>query len=76
MILSFLLEGTHAKCQERATQYGRSTGSEEIEIRPMDNDEDIDVDDNHIYSKENFYLKDDDAYLPPTTGKFKTLFYT
>lgn len=40
----------------------------------MNNDEDKEVDDNYVYTNENFYRKDDDDYLPPTTSKFYGLF--
>ncbi|CAF4412262.1 unnamed protein product, partial [Rotaria magnacalcarata] len=61
-------EGTQAKCQEKATKYSRHTGSEEIEIQQLNNDEDKEVDDNYVYTNENFYRKDDDDYLAPTTN--------
>ncbi|CAF4297918.1 unnamed protein product, partial [Rotaria magnacalcarata] len=63
-------EGTQAKCQEKATKYSRHRGSEEIEIQQLNNDEDKEVDDNYVYTNENFYRKDDVDYLPPTTSKF------
>ncbi|CAF1338609.1 unnamed protein product [Rotaria magnacalcarata] len=61
-------EGTQAKCQEKATKYSRHRGSEEIEIQQLNNDEDKEVDDNYVYTNENFYRKDDVDYLPPTTN--------
>ncbi|CAF2143420.1 unnamed protein product [Rotaria magnacalcarata] len=61
-------EGTQAKCQEKATKYSRHRGSEEIEIQQLNNNEDKEVDDNYVYTNENFYRKDDVDYLPPTTN--------
>ncbi|CAF4984858.1 unnamed protein product, partial [Rotaria socialis] len=63
---------TQAKCQERATQYSRSTGSEEVEIQPTNQDEDNDVDNNHMYTSKSFHDKDDNDYLPPTTDFIST----
>ncbi|CAF4259510.1 unnamed protein product, partial [Rotaria magnacalcarata] len=67
-----IAEGTQAKCQERATQYSRSTGSEEVEIQPTNKDEDNDVDNNHMYTSKSFHDKDDNDYLPPTTDFIST----
>ncbi|CAF3293093.1 unnamed protein product [Rotaria socialis] len=67
-----IAEGTQAKCQERATQYSRSTGSEEVEIQPINQDEDNDVDNNHMYTSKSFHDKDDNDYLPPTTDFIST----
>ncbi len=72
----FFAIGTRVKCQEKATQFSRNTGSEEIEIQPVNNDEDKEVDDNHVYTNENFYNKDDDAYLLTTTGRQKDFLHT
>ncbi|CAF4110272.1 unnamed protein product [Rotaria magnacalcarata] len=66
------IKGTQAKCQERATQYSRSTGSEEVEIQPTNKDEDNDVDNNHMYTSKSFHDKDDNDYLPPTTDFIST----
>ncbi|CAF4253377.1 unnamed protein product, partial [Rotaria sordida] len=67
-----IAEDTRAKCQERATQYSRTTGSEEIEIRLMNQNEDEEVDDNHVYTNEKFYHKDDNDYLLAVTDFITT----
>ncbi|CAF1490148.1 unnamed protein product, partial [Rotaria sordida] len=67
-----IAEVTRAKCQERATQYSRTTGSEEIEIQLMNQNEDEEVDDNHVYTNENFDRKDDNDYLLSITDFITT----
>ncbi|CAF3492465.1 unnamed protein product [Rotaria socialis] len=71
-----IAEGTHTKCQEKASQFSRNTGSEEIDIQPANNDEDEELDDNHIYTtklfttmmKMNLYHKQQvDNNFPPLT---------
>ncbi|CAF4553146.1 unnamed protein product, partial [Rotaria socialis] len=62
-----IAEGTHTKCQEKASQFSRNTGSEEIDIQPANNGEDEELDDNHIYTTKTVYNNDENEPLPPTT---------
>ncbi|CAM4963945.1 unnamed protein product [Rotaria socialis] len=62
-----IAEGTRTKCQEKASQFSRNTGSEEIDIQPANNDEDEELDDNHIYTTKNFYNNDENEPLPQAT---------
>ena len=59
------------KCQERASQFSRDTGSEEVDINPVNNDEDELFDDNHIYTTKDIYNRVNNVSSPPTTGKQK-----
>ncbi len=61
--------GTRAKCREKASQFSRNTGSEEIDMRPVNDDEDEGPDDNHIYTTKNSYNNDENERFPPTTGR-------
>ncbi|CAF2206233.1 unnamed protein product, partial [Rotaria magnacalcarata] len=63
-----IAEGTRTKCQEKASQFSRNTGSEEIDIQPANNDEDEELDDNHIYTTKNFYNNDENEPLPQATN--------
>ena len=65
----YLTLGTRGKCQEKASQFSRNTGSEEIDIQPINNDEDEGPDDSHTYTTKNFYNNDETEHLPPTTGR-------
>ncbi|CAF3411263.1 unnamed protein product [Rotaria socialis] len=62
-----IAEGTHTKCQEKASQFSRNTGSEEIDIQPANNDEDEELDDNHIYTTKTVYNNDENEPLPQAT---------
>jgi hypothetical protein len=64
----FFSTGSQAKCRETATQFSRDTGSEEVDIQPLNINEDDEVDENHIYTNKNFYDQDDAVYRPQTTG--------
>jgi hypothetical protein len=63
--------GTRAKCREKASQFSRNTGSEEIDIRPVNDDEDEDKgpDDNHIYTTKKSCNNDENERFSPTTGR-------
>jgi hypothetical protein len=65
----FSLTGTQTKCHEKATQFSRNTGSEEVDLQLANNDEEEVFDENHVYTTKNFYDNDDQAYLPPTTSE-------
>ncbi|CAF1137226.1 unnamed protein product [Rotaria sordida] len=63
-----IAEGSRGKCQERASQFSRDTGSEEVDVRPGYDDEEELVDDNHIYTTQNFYNNENSQYSSITTN--------
>ncbi|CAF1526050.1 unnamed protein product [Rotaria sp. Silwood1] len=63
-----IAEGSRSKCQERASQFSRDTGSEEVDVRPDNDDEDELVDNNHIYTTQNFYNNESSQYSSITTS--------
>ena len=63
---------SHGKCQERASQFSRDTGNEEVNVRPGNDDEDELIDENHVYTRQNF-SNNDNNQPSPTTSRRKVL---
>jgi len=64
--------GSRSKCKERATQFSKNTGSEEVEILPMNNEKGEEFYDDDVNINKNDYNNGDADYLPPTTGQLRT----
>ncbi len=64
--------GSRSKCKERATQFSKNTGSEEVEILPMNNENCEEFYDDDVNINKNDYNNGDADYLPPTTGQLRT----
>ena len=69
------MTATELRYHERATQYSRSTGSEDVDLQLDNNSQEEILDKNHVYTTKSFYNNDDRAYLSPTasnTQRFST----
>ncbi|CAF3299674.1 unnamed protein product [Rotaria socialis] len=63
-----IAEGSCVKCRERASQFSRDTGSEEVDVSHGNDDEDELVDENHIYTTQNFCDNGNNQHSPSTTN--------
>ncbi|CAF4261334.1 unnamed protein product, partial [Rotaria magnacalcarata] len=63
-----IAEGSRVKCRERASQFSRDTGSEEVDVSHGNDDEDELVDENHVYTTQNFCDNGNNQHSPSTTN--------